>query len=181
MSDDCEVCCICLDEFKTYEPCVQLSCNHVFHTNCLQRYLLREDLGRCPLCRKTFFNTEPSLHPKSQNDFTKTIKHREGHLGLTLKSVSFGVEITKLDKNDLAFKSGLRCGQVITHMNGIRCLGHKHAIHLLTAAFEHSCDVVCTLNTQNTKSVFRRSFCALTSMKLHRASARASVLFDASV
>lgn len=41
-------CIICLDEIKKAK---KLNCGHVFHLNCLRRWL--EQKVKCPTCRKT--------------------------------------------------------------------------------------------------------------------------------
>lgn len=58
--DSCEIsdikyhkeCCICLDTFKKEEDLKKLHCDHVFHTNCLSKYLEVSININCPVCRK---------------------------------------------------------------------------------------------------------------------------------
>ncbi|XP_022155478.1 RING-H2 finger protein ATL1-like [Momordica charantia] len=48
--DDGEECVICLTEFKKGEKCwIMSKCCHVFHRNCIDRWLKAE--RHCPLCR----------------------------------------------------------------------------------------------------------------------------------
>jgi len=42
-------CCICLTEFKTTEEVRTLPCMHIFHTNCIDKWLLRN--RTCPICK----------------------------------------------------------------------------------------------------------------------------------
>ncbi|KAL0368156.1 UNVERIFIED_CONTAM: putative E3 ubiquitin-protein ligase RHA4A [Sesamum calycinum] len=44
------LCCVCLGEFEVKEELVQVpSCKHIFHIDCLRRWLLKN--STCPLCR----------------------------------------------------------------------------------------------------------------------------------
>ncbi|KAL3088253.1 hypothetical protein niasHS_007652 [Heterodera schachtii] len=52
-----ESCPICLSEFEANSEIKQLpSCNHNFHTTCMELWLLQKD--KCPLCRAKIFKTE---------------------------------------------------------------------------------------------------------------------------
>ncbi|KAL5540415.1 hypothetical protein UlMin_044931 [Ulmus minor] len=43
-------CCICLQSFEESDECRVLNkCNHVYHNNCIDSWLVRNH--RCPLCR----------------------------------------------------------------------------------------------------------------------------------
>ena len=44
-------CSICLGEFKDGEKCRQLECEHAFHEECIDQWLLKKI--HCPLCRAT--------------------------------------------------------------------------------------------------------------------------------
>lgn len=46
-------CCICLDMFREEEDLKKLSCAHVFHSNCLSKYLEVSMNINCPVCRKS--------------------------------------------------------------------------------------------------------------------------------
>ncbi|CAI9729280.1 E3 ubiquitin-protein ligase RNF115-like [Octopus vulgaris] len=43
-------CPICLNEFELSEQVKELGCNHQYHINCIDQWLLRH--GNCPVCRK---------------------------------------------------------------------------------------------------------------------------------
>ena len=51
ISTEENTCSICLDIIKQDEIIRQLDCKHVFHTKCIEKYLL-EYSCKCPLCRK---------------------------------------------------------------------------------------------------------------------------------
>ncbi|VVA23066.1 Hypothetical predicted protein [Prunus dulcis] len=44
-------CSVCLGEFKDGEKCRQLECEHTFHGECIDQWLLKK--MHCPLCRAT--------------------------------------------------------------------------------------------------------------------------------
>lgn len=44
-------CNICMDEYKLNDNIVKLSCNHIFHKDCIKNWLCNERVT-CPICRK---------------------------------------------------------------------------------------------------------------------------------
>jgi len=46
-------CHICLDEFTQEIKVRQLKCNHIFHIDCIDTWLLKENY-KCPVCRSSF-------------------------------------------------------------------------------------------------------------------------------
>jgi len=56
-------CTICLDKIKNTDKKV-LSCNHIFHKNCVNTWL--RETPNCPLCRKRQGNSRPVI----ENDIT---------------------------------------------------------------------------------------------------------------
>jgi hypothetical protein len=51
ISTEENTCSICLNIIKQDEIIRQLDCKHVFHTKCIEKYLLEYNC-KCPLCRK---------------------------------------------------------------------------------------------------------------------------------
>jgi hypothetical protein len=49
-------CCICLDPMT--HGAFQLSCSHVFHRGCLERYSNEEPSADCPACKRTYIRRE---------------------------------------------------------------------------------------------------------------------------
>ncbi|CAL8074323.1 unnamed protein product [Calicophoron daubneyi] len=43
-------CAICMEPYQSGESCMQMKCEHVFHTDCLRKWL--EQHASCPMCRK---------------------------------------------------------------------------------------------------------------------------------
>ena len=51
VKNDCELeCPICLEQLKTNEYYRELSCKHVFHKKCIDRWF-KKDHSDCPMCR----------------------------------------------------------------------------------------------------------------------------------
>jgi len=52
----CQSCCpICIDNFKENEYFRELSCKHVFHKKCIDRWF-KKDHSDCPMCRTKIIN-----------------------------------------------------------------------------------------------------------------------------
>ena len=45
-----EDCSICLEPYQENDKIVQLTCNHIFHKNCIREWLQNKQ-NNCPLCR----------------------------------------------------------------------------------------------------------------------------------
>ena len=60
---ECE---ICFDTNEKENSCIKLSCNHSFHTSCLQKHI-KENGKICSLCRKTLVNSDQDI--LKQNDY----------------------------------------------------------------------------------------------------------------
>lgn len=48
-NSDCTECVICKDNFKSKDITVNLSCNHIFHNECINEWSLYNPI--CPICR----------------------------------------------------------------------------------------------------------------------------------
>lgn len=48
LKDENEECCICLCKLKKKDVLCELSCGHIFHEKCFQKWTKKT----CPLCRK---------------------------------------------------------------------------------------------------------------------------------
>ena len=45
-----EECSICLETYQARDKIVQLTCNHIFHNDCIREWLLNKN-NNCPMCR----------------------------------------------------------------------------------------------------------------------------------
>jgi hypothetical protein len=61
------VCPICLDTLVDEDDVRVLSCNHVFHAACLERWLTCR-YARCPLCNRDYYVPETFLHDRASAD-----------------------------------------------------------------------------------------------------------------
>ncbi|XP_022762435.1 RING-H2 finger protein ATL18-like [Durio zibethinus] len=67
-----EVCSICLVEFEKEDVVSQLhKCGHLFHMNCIEKWLDRDQFT-CPLCRSFLFANTNSSHTKCGTDSPQT-------------------------------------------------------------------------------------------------------------
>jgi hypothetical protein len=46
-----DICPICIENFE-YETIVKLDCNHVYHKDCLEMWIINGNNDECPYCRK---------------------------------------------------------------------------------------------------------------------------------
>uniref|UniRef100_A0A7S0G1Q5 RING-type domain-containing protein n=1 Tax=Rhodosorus marinus TaxID=101924 RepID=A0A7S0G1Q5_9RHOD len=62
-SDEPLCCAICLDDFESGQTARQLACNHVYHKECIDPWLLQS--SSCPICKRVIGELPPPL----SNDF----------------------------------------------------------------------------------------------------------------
>ena len=49
LTEEKKKCCICLENFKINEETMILPCIHIFHSNCIKKWMKRQDI--CPICK----------------------------------------------------------------------------------------------------------------------------------
>ena len=49
LTEDKKKCCICLENFKVNDETINLPCIHIFHSNCIKKWMKRQDI--CPICK----------------------------------------------------------------------------------------------------------------------------------
>ena len=78
-------------------------------------------------------HTAPSLHgaPSLQH---VTLDTRDGHVGITVSNAAQGVRLDAVNECDIAFKAGLREGDVILAVNERAVDGHAEAIAMIDSA-----------------------------------------------
>lgn len=53
-------CSICLDEFESKDPIRMISCHHLFHSKCIDKWL-SENNYKCPICRHKIANYNANM------------------------------------------------------------------------------------------------------------------------
>ncbi|GJN37300.1 hypothetical protein PR202_gb26236 [Eleusine coracana subsp. coracana] len=66
ISSEDAVCCICLSKFSNDEDLRELPCAHVFHMECVDKWL--EINALCPLCKAEIGGSASVPKTESQND-----------------------------------------------------------------------------------------------------------------
>ena len=69
-----DTCAVCLSTFKENETVRILSCNHIYHKDCIDRWLLNKEEPNCPKCRQAFIHV-PQI---SEEEFQRVreLEHR---------------------------------------------------------------------------------------------------------
>ena len=49
LTEEKKKCCICLENFKKNDETMILPCIHIFHSNCIKKWMKRQDI--CPICK----------------------------------------------------------------------------------------------------------------------------------
>ncbi len=48
----CDVCTICLEDFEYNSNVIKINCGHIFHPNCIYKWLKPDKINTCPTCRQ---------------------------------------------------------------------------------------------------------------------------------
>ena len=51
-----DTCSICLDQFQQNNELIKLSCQHVFHKQCIRQWVADKCVSKCPLCNKDVYS-----------------------------------------------------------------------------------------------------------------------------
>ncbi|VVU94534.1 Ring finger domain [seawater metagenome] len=86
----CDSCSICLDEFQEGDIAVILPCHHIFHKDCLEPWLLKEN--SCPNCR---INGKISIDQLSQQEIERQEKKNKENIYFGLNEA---VDLKIIDK-----------------------------------------------------------------------------------
>ena len=118
-------------------------CAHAVCAACAGAWL---DAGRrtCPLCRQLVVAHPRHAGPGARD---RVILFDEGtHAGVTLTAHARGVRVSALDPRDRARASGVRVGDVITHVNGLAVgADHAAAVALVDRATACRAPLACTI------------------------------------
>ena len=115
-------------------------CGHLLCGTCAEKW---NACGKntCPTCRAPIVTVAPASNKRRGRTITIVFgrAQRSHHVGITLTGsvVHTGVAIRALEPNDLAYRSGLRTGDVITHINSMVVTDHSTAIAVIETARRH--------------------------------------------
>ena len=152
MQDDTE-CAVCFSPTDNTLP----PCNHRVCLECIHRWT--ETSLFCPLCRGVLLGRQPLLptrdaaviHPQKHRHVSKRMRECVVHNppgtfpGISVYNAVDGVMIRDVRKVDQAYKSGLRVGDVVTHINGMPVTDHATAVAIFDTARIHGTTLTCTL------------------------------------
>ena len=137
---DDSICVSCYHPTQT----VLLPCRHHMCDACSSRWLIRRPL--CPMCRGGVIGTQPSSHRPTR------LRHIHASddspdVGITLTNAESGgaVRVLGVRKRSMAHQCGVRVGDVITHINGIRVCEHQFAVLIVNASHRAGTPIVCSL------------------------------------
>ena len=46
-----DTCYICMDNFSNNNDCIKLKCGHIYHLNCIQKWIERSHNSKCVICK----------------------------------------------------------------------------------------------------------------------------------
>jgi len=159
-NDDGE-CPVCLSATST--RC--LPCQHPLCDSCATKWC---NSGRytCPLCRVVMVPAVCGDAISAQGGRTLLTfsfnANAQPHMGITLSSSSCteGVRVHTLHAGDYAHASGVRVGDIVTHINAVPVSDHGIAVRMIEGARHHGLSIVL--------AVRRRSLCRSVLPMMHR-------------
>lgn len=157
---DASLCVACMTPTRT----VLCPCSHPMCEPCALTWFKRK--LTCPTCRGTVLK----VHPSSHNPYLVRVVPpmvTDGKVGLALSPHAEGVLVQKVHKNTPAQLSGIRCDDVVTHINGIPICRPRQAFEMFQRAREYGENVRCTI------LVKRPSWLLLVVRRLHSRSRKA--------
>lgn len=94
----------------------------------------------CPTCRQPFVTLSSfSIDPPQRGECLVTmcfVAEETEHVGITLATAAMSshVFVKRVERNDMAYRHGIRANHVITRINSIRVSDHQTAIAVIEAA-----------------------------------------------
>ena len=87
----------------------------------------------CPICRKYACPESPLSQKKTSKSKTLHIEINEyrEHAGMTVKGNNYDVRVKKMNKNDQAFRCGLKKRDKLHSINGLRIKHHEQCIGII--------------------------------------------------
>ena len=132
-----EECCVCFEPTEN----MAMPCGHSICETCA--FLCLNETPKCPTCRQVIVKLSHSTHEPRQIKVLHPVT--TGKIGITISAHSKGVVVSKVTKKSQTHFSGLRQGDIITHMNGIPQKKPVYAIALINRARDLQVPVACTI------------------------------------
>lgn len=146
------VCSVCFKPTRTRAQ----PCDHPICEPCALRWFLVKPT--CPTCRGTVLGISPSSH-RTANVKKVAMPKGETCIGVTVCSLPSGVVVRQVQRDSVAHTSGLRCGDVMTHVNGIPINEARHALTIFSKARECQVPVECTIRKTSRRKTLWKKIC----------------------
>jgi len=156
MTIDCydDECVICYNTTSNkIKPCMHTVCK-----DCCQSWYYSSGNLLCPYCRQTILCFGKTNIEVDKYNICLHAPSPSKHYGITLCSMKDGVMVTKLNKNDCAYKGGLKIGFIITHINDIPIKCHENAISMFRSSKIFGSDLFLKTKKTSTFSGFLRKY-----------------------
>jgi predicted metalloprotease with PDZ domain len=148
----------CVACFNSTENIV-MPCGHPMCETCAIKWLQRKPV--CPTCQHIVLTIVPCTHVPEHSKIIQPANNGE-HIGISLSSHSKGLKVTRVTRRSQTHSSGIRQGDIVTHLNGIPHNKQAHAIALIDCANRCKTPVKCTVLKENfwtqMKTMFRTRF-----------------------
>ena len=132
MDDEC---CVCFEGMVS--PVTLTPCGHRLCTGCVDRAILTRGMG-CPLCRQTVIGVDAVPPPNAV-----PIRLGAGaHAGITVSDHRHGVYVRNVKRNDMAYRCGIRVGNVLTYVGGLPAVHHRDVVAQFDEAQRRGATVV---------------------------------------
>ena len=140
-------CCVCFEDTQHR----LLPCNHDVCQTCLEK-LWKMKKTLCPMCKQVI--CQNNVYNVDKRNIIIRFENK-AFAGITLRDMKDGVIISKIQKYDSCYTSGLRVGQVITHINGLPCdVGHYNICQIFETASKKKLDLEIRLSKNTRFSKF---------------------------
>ena len=144
MPEECTIC--WTDTSSAVAPCHHPVCHR-----CATLWLQKSPT--CPICRRTVVDVSGRQSTGSRDVIVPL--HVDARLGVTVTDHAYGVVLSYINRHDQCGRSGLRRGDVVTHLNGIRITTHANAILIINEAKRLGYDLAFTILERRSATWFR--------------------------
>jgi len=116
-----------------------MPCGHPLCAPCATRWL-QQSKHTCPTCRRPIVGVSSFEIPccRRDEDIVTIVFDgaKDEHMGITLETAiaSIGVRVRHVERDDMAYRCGLRRRHVITRINTIHVSDHETAVLIIEAA-----------------------------------------------